>query len=236
MKKFLLTLLVVLFAGSALASDLTIPQSTLYPYKNSIEMQDDFLTGTTTTGSVGALGWSSAGTLSVQNGEANRMGIFRFDTTAVAATQARLSFPAGTSLDPALAHTIIWAFRVNTNDANTTVRVGAQANVNADPPGHGIFLEKLAADTNWFCVTRALGVQTRTDSTVAVNTNFTTMTYTRNSSGVQFNLDGVNICSVMTTNIPTTFISPEIFMINAAAAAKNFDVDYFQFKIFGIVR
>ena len=42
------------------------------------------------------------------------------------------------------------------------MRVGLGNSANADPPGDGCFIEKLAADTQWFGVTRASAAQGRT--------------------------------------------------------------------------
>ena len=231
-----ISLMIFLTALTASASSISTAPSTLYPYQSGFEMQDDFLSGTVGSGSMGTLGWTTAGTITVQSSEANRPGIYRVDTSAVSATQARLSLPTAVSIDPALPHAVMWAVRLNTNDANTTLRIGTQNATNANPPAQGIFLEKLDADTNWFCVTRAASVQTRTDSTIAITTNFVTVKYTRDSSGVQFSIDNVNVCSLMTTNIPTTFVVPEVFIINSAAAAKTVDIDYFETRVSGMVR
>lgn len=235
----LLTIAVLILSTlQAFASDLTIPQSTLYPYKSTIEIQDDFLTGINASGTVGELGWNlSGGTNTNQASEANRLGIFRKATSAVISTISVIAlYGTSAGIDPALPTVMEWAVRLNTNDANTSVRVGSGNSAFANPPTHGIYLEKLDADTNWFCVTRAAGVQTRTDSTIAITTNFVTVRTTRNSSGVQFSIGGVNVCSVMTTNIPTTFVNPFVFIINSAAADKTIDLDYFQLAISGIVR
>lgn len=231
----LLTLLLSLSTFSW-ASNLTQQQSNLYTFQSTIAIQEDFLTGGTSSTNIGNLGWTSSGTITVPASETNRLGIVKLDTTAVSATVARIHFNQAVAIDPALPTILKWTLRLNTNDANTTLRFGAQNSAAGNPPAEGIYIEKLDADTNWFCITRAGAVQTRTDSTVAVTTNFTAFSYTRNSSGVQFSINNVNVCSLMTTNIPTVFISPEVFIINSAAASKTVDLDYFQLFISGIVR
>jgi hypothetical protein len=215
-------------------SELQTQKNPLYPYRSTMFLQDDFITGNG-SGSWGDLGWISAGTVSLQNGETNRPGIIRLDTGAVAATQSRISYSNSAAIDPANTHTVLWAARVNTNDANTLVRIGSGNSVAGTPPTNGIYFEKLDADTNWFCVTRSGGAQTRTDSTVAVDTNFNAFTYTRNSSGVFFLINNTQVCS-QTTNIPTTFIAPYLFIINSAAASKTVDADYFENIIYNLVR
>lgn len=237
-RTFLTIALLILSAGLACASDLSVPQSTLYPFQNSIALQDEFVTGINTSGTVSTLGWTlSGGTNTNQASETNRLGLFRKSTSAVINTLGVIAlYGSSGAIDPTLPARMVWAVRLNTNDANTTVRVGSANSAFANPPTHGIYLEKLDADTNWFCVARAAGVETRTDSTVAVSTSFITMRITRNSSGVQFSLNGVNVCSLITTNIPTAFVNPGVSLINSAAADKSIDLDYFQLSISGIVR
>ena len=218
----------------AFGSDMTPLPSPLYPYRATMQLQDDFITGNG-SGAWGVLGWTSAGTLTIQGSEANRPGILRIDTGAVSGTQARISFSNSGAIDPASNHSDLWTARLNTNDANTTLRIGQGNSVAASPPGNGIYFEKLDADTNWFCVTRAAAVQTRNDSGVAVNTNFNTFFISRNSSGVAFYINGALVCS-HSTNIPTQFISPFAFIINSAAAAKTVDIDYFEVKVYNLVR
>lgn len=233
----LLLSIVLCVSSIVYASDVRIPQSTLYPFRNTIELYDEFSLGGVSSGGIGMLGWTSgSGTIVAAVSEANRYGVINLSTGVVSGTQARINFAVNPAIDPGMATILTWAVRLNTNDANTTVRYGAINSVAASPPADGIYIEKLDADTNWFCVTRAGGTETRTDSTVAVNTSFNTFTYTRNTSGVQFAINYVNVCSVMTTNIPTTFISPIVFLINSAVADKNADIDYFKIQIFGLSR
>lgn len=243
LKKSLIWFFLILLCGLpisflAFGSDIQTRQSSLYPYQSMIEQQDDFLGGNTVSGSIGTLGWSSAGTLtSAVSSTANRIGLIQIDTTAVAATQARINFSQNSAVfDPSLPHSILWALKLDTNDANTTFRFGATNPVQNNPPANGIYFEKLDADTNWFCVTRSGGVQTRTDSTIAIDTNYHTFTYTRTSTGVVFSYDNTAVCGTHTTNIPTTFINPVVFIINSAAASKTATIDYTQQRIYGIVR
>lgn len=238
MKMFFLFGLFALLPCLSFASDFTQQPSVIYPYQSTIEIQDDFMSGGTTSGTLGTLGWSIAGGVSTTPvSTTNRIGLFRKDTSAVAATVAYVILSAqATNTDPAVPHSILWIAQLNNNDVNTTIRLGAASTFTVSPPAHGIYIEKLDADTNFFCVTRAANVQTRTDSGVAVNTSFNTLAYTRNSSGVQFVINGALVCSVMTTNIPTSFINPGAHIVNSAAAAKTIDLDYFQMKIQGLVR
>lgn len=220
----------------ALGSSLQTLDSPIYPYQSSYMVQDDFTTGTTASGSIGALGWLGTGNITYQASETNAPGIVRFDTTTTSGTLGRISYNQSGAIDPALPHSVVWRFRLNNNDANTTLRIGAANSVAGTPPTHGIYLEKLDADTNWFCVTRASGTQTRTDTTVPVTTNMAKVAYTRNSAGVMFAFNGTPVCGTMTTNIPSTFISPFGYVVNSAAALKSMDIEYSQFVQTGLVR
>lgn len=66
------------------ASDLQQQQSTLYPYRSMIEIQDDFMFGIGTSGNIG-YGWGFAnGSVAWIPSEAGgRIGLLRRDTTAV---------------------------------------------------------------------------------------------------------------------------------------------------------
>lgn len=240
LKRTVLALICLMFPALVFGSDIQIPQSALYPFRTTLEVQDDFLTGSTGNGVIGVLGWgTTGGTSSTIASIANRPGILRRDTSAVLGTVAALYLHAVTAtvLDATnYTHSMLYAVRLNNNDANTTARVGAANTTNGNPPADGVYLEKLDADTNWFCVQRAAGAQTRTDTTVAVNTSFNNLGYTRNSSGIQFQINGVNVCGLQTANIPTVLIDPGLSIVTSAAAAKTIDIDYFQIRIFGLAR
>lgn len=227
-----------LFPFSSLASDLTTPNSNLYPFKSVIRVQEDFAGGGTVSGTIGSLGMGSAGgTTSIIASEANRPGIVRRDTSAVINTITTLVLYPGSSalMTSSLPHSITWVERLNTNDANTELRIGLAASTGAAPPNDGEYFEKLAADTNYFCVTRAASVETRTDSTIAVNTSFNTFVVTRGVGVVTFQINGVAVCS-HTTNLTAVLANPFTQIQNTAAASKTHDHDYFQLVLTGIVR
>lgn len=223
------------FSMFAFGSDLQTRQATLYPYRSTVELQDDFISGSSGSGDIGALGWVATGTLTNRDSETNRPGIFRLDTGAVSGTASRISLPVSAAIDPSNNNQITWVIRLNTNDANTTLRIGLGNSVAGNPPANGIYFEKLAANTNWFCVTRSSSTETRTDTGVAATTNFDTFFIRENSTTAQFRLNGASVCT-HSTNIPTTFVSPWVFIINTAAASKTVDLDYVQFDLNGLSR
>lgn len=239
MKRAIAVLVALVIAVTSEASDLTTRKNILYPPQSSVMLQEDFLSGGTTSGAIGALGFSfGGGTVSGIASIANRPGIFRLDTTAVSGTIFRLLPQSTASFFPGnLAHEVIWITRLNNNDANTTVRIGSLNSFIENPPTRGIYFEKLDGDTNWFCVARESATETRVDSGIAVNTNFTTFLYRLTSSGAVFFIDNVaTSCGTIATNLPTNMMSTTLQLINSAAASKTLDVDYFQLKLVGMVR
>lgn len=245
LKKSLIWFFIILLCGLpisflAFGSDMQTQQNPLYPYRSSIFLQDEFASGTTASGQIGELGWNvSAGTTTFPASPfTNRIGILRRDTGAVSGTIATIQLYQGSStfLFGSLNQSHTFETRLNNNDANTTVRYGVFNAIGANPPTEGIYLEKLDADTNWFCVTRAGAVQTRTDSTVAVNTSFNQFGFVRNSSGVTFTINNSPVCGTHTTNISAAGMNPGAQIINSAAAAKTFDFDYYQLIVTGFSR
>ena len=243
MKKYgftslMVALLVCVLALPTVASDFSQPQIMLYPYQTSVVLQDDFVAGFPAAAAVGDLGWTfSGGTVATLAPEASRPGIIRRDTSTTISTVASFQLNnASRNMLSSETYSFVYISRLNTNDANTQVRIGIQGSSNGNPDASGVYLEKLDADTNWFCVTRSAAAQTRTDSGVAISTSFFSMAVTKNSSGVQFSLNGANVCSLISTNVPTDAVLPVVQIVNSAAFSKTIDIDYFQLIITGLVR
>lgn len=234
-----ITLIALVFMSSfAHASDIQQQQTTLYPFRTTLETQDDFIYGTNTSGNIG-IGWGfSGGTVSWIPSEPNRPGIIRRDTSASASTLARtdLQITNGSVFDPSANHRVVFSVRLNNNDTDTMMRVGMFVATFSNPPLNGFFIEKLLSDTNWFCVVRNAGVQTRIDSSIPVDVNFHTFSYTRNSSGVQFSIDGLNVCGIINTNISSAFMNASLQIFNNVASSKTMDIDYFQLTQSGLSR
>ena len=205
------------------------------PRRTQIFLQDDFLTGTATSGSIGTLGWSSSGTITSLVSTTNQPGKYRIDTSSVSGTHARINGLTSALIDPSLYTSLFWRAIITQVDANTQVRIGAANGVSAVTPNDGIYFEKLDADSNWFCVTRASSSQTRTDTGVAVDTSIHNFWWVRGTSSVTFYIDGIPKAT-HTATIPTIFIGPFLYIINSAAASKTMDVDYFSLIQTGLVR
>jgi len=211
----------------------------LYNYRYGFTLQDEFLSGTQSSSQVGSLGWVTAGGVAAQSAEANSPGLYRFSTGAVINTISRLSTHNSSAFDPSTYHRISWLVRVNTPDANTTVRFGAANSVAGNPPNNGIVFEKLAADTNWFAVVYSGAVlQHRIDTGIAVSASFVSLMYEYNpaTASIGFFVNRQLVVTISNPVIPAAFISPYGFIINTAAADKTFDVDYFDMIVKGITR
>jgi hypothetical protein len=217
-----------------LASGLAVVK-TRSPFRPTVEAPpkfDDFDSGTTTSASIGALGWAiTNGTTGLAAGVASHPGIVQRQTTTTSGTIASLYQRATSATGTFLGSEYFdftWIFRLNTNDANTTLRVGAALDWAANPPAAGVYLEKLDADTNWFVVARAAGTETRTDTTIATGTGWINLRIRRLSStsvGYRVNY-GTEL--TIATNVPATALQYGVQIVNSAAASKTVDLDYFE--------
>jgi hypothetical protein len=202
-----------------------------------LDISDDFLGGgSATSGSIGELGWIFAGgTFAVGSAPAGHPGVYRRDTGAVTTTTAYARLTS--NLRPSDLFDETWEFRLNTNDADTRVRMGLSSDWATDTPVAAIYVEKKLADTEWFGAARAASTETRTAALDTVDTDWHTARMRRTSaSAVAFSIDGGAEVSV-STNVPTTdavYIGMQIF--NNAAASKTVDLDCFRMRVTGLER
>ena len=206
-----------------------------YRYQSDVFLQDHFIGGATTSGAIGELGWSSAGTITRPSSTTNHPGQVRCSTGGSSGTQSRINFAQNSIVfDPSNPIDMFFLTKPVEIDANTLIRIGMSQGVEQNPTTNGIYFEKLDADTNWFIVTRAASVQTgtRIDTGVALSAaDFIKFGILRLSTGVVFTMNGLQVGPLITANIPTQFLCPMVSILNSAAAAKTIDTDYFQ--IFG---
>lgn len=235
MTRTILVILILAMPGWAAGSDILTQKNPLYPYQSSIYFQDDFMFGSSNSGSIGSLGWNAAGTISGIVPITGRPGVIRLDTSTVSGTTTRLNMFGSGQYVLSMSPKVLWVIRLNTNDANTTVRLGNSSNW-AGGATEGAYFEKLDGDTNWFCVTRTTSVETRTNSGVAVNTSFNNYLIQATTSSVIFYINNVNVCT-NTTNLPSAdYLGTGIHIVNSAAASKTLDIDYVEMQMTGLVR
>ena len=209
--------------------------------RTSLREFDDFISGNTSTGQLGSLGWAFAGGAATHPAAvAGRPGIVRRDTSATSGTYAytggRVSSTAGTIFGTDL-FDVTWSFRLTQTDANTQVRVGVSADPATNPPASGLYLEKLFADTAWFGVSRNASAETRTTTGSTVTANTWHRVRTRRISGTQVGvtLDGGTEV-LFTTNLPNVALQPFCSIANNVATLKSMDIDYADITVTGLSR
>lgn len=211
----------------------------LYNYRNSVRVQDDFISGLTSNGNGGDLGFGfTNGTTTQIPSETNYPGIFRRDTSAVinTVTTVNLGINNNGIIPIRSIAKIVFIFRSNNNDADTLIRIGSSDSFSSNPAVNGIYFEKLGPDTNWFAVLRLGAVSIRVDTGISVNVNFNVFEVMQDGVSAKFSINGV-LVATMTTGYPVAAIlNPFVHAVNLVAASKTYDVDYFELDISNIVR
>jgi hypothetical protein len=210
----------------------------------TFDKTEDFFSGTMSGGNVGDWGWNFAGGVrAVIPAEGDHVGILRTSTGAVIDTISWTATKATTGSGiflPATMFEVEWLFRLEQTDANTEVRLGAAGGAGVDftvsPPLHGVYFEKLPADTDWFGVCRNNGVQTRTAALSPTDTAWHRARVRRvDGATIGFSLDG-GTEALLTANVPTTSLIPGNHVINRAAVDKLMYADACRLRITGLVR
>lgn len=205
-----------------------------------LELIDDFLGGAGSSGQVGAQGWNIAGgTATGVQSETNHPGILRRDTSASSGIIAYTRLLITTAAHPLLGSDLFdltCVFRLNTNDANTTMRIGLSSDYTTLTPVSGVYLEKVDADTSWFGVTRAASAQTRTAALAACDTAWHKVRIRRiDASTIGFTLDALAEVTA-TGTVPVAGMQPGSQISNSAAASKTLDHDLYRLIVTGLVR
>lgn len=231
--------------GRALTQTVT-PQQGCNP-RTCAYVSDDFIGGASTTGAIGALGWTllnnsaAIGAASV----ANHPGLFRMDTGATAQASGALSavvLRTGTTAVATVQSTDLFdlfaVFRCPVCDNNTTIRVGLSANPVLDGGnGDGIWIERLASGTTLNAITRASSVQS-SQPTITYSTNtFANVRIRRiSATTIGFTVNGGTEIAT-TTNVTAVALQPFFQVYNwTGASTKNLDLDYFDLTIPNILR
>ncbi len=209
------------------------PASTLF-YEN------DFLSGVSTTGNVGGDWTTAGGVVTNSAGVANHPGIVNrtCSTTgnAIGYTCLRGNPTTGLFL-PAELFDMTFIVKMAVNDSNTVFRCGMSSDPNSLTATHGIYVEKAAADTQWFGCNRASNSQNRTTALATTDTNFHRFRIWRSdASTISYSIDG-GTAATQTSTIPTAALMPFVHISNNNAAEdKNYDLDYFSLRITGMTR
>lgn len=201
--------------------------------------EDDFLGGTVTSGSIGALGLTLGGTGALatlqraeQVNDANYPGVIELATQAVVGSGLSLSGMRQSIIQNQLFDaTYIISPRVI--DGDSAYAFGPQSNNQVPSPNFIGFLRNLT-DTNWVAHTRIAGVSTTTDSgIVAVAETWYRLRMVRSATDVKFYINGT-LVATHTTNIPTVAMYWNICLLTNAAGDGGSTiawVDYMGIKI-----
>lgn len=108
-------------------------------------------------------------------------------------------------------------------------RLGIGNGVTNDPPTAGVYLEHLSADTNWFCVTRTGGAETRTDTGVSFATAYFAAEFTYSASVATCAINGVKVSNAANIPAASTGTTPFLHQITTGTAA-NVYVDFFKIR------
>jgi hypothetical protein len=199
-------------------------------------LNDDFLFASTETGEVGDLGWSfTNGTWNLVAAELGHPGICRRATTAVANTVAS-AFPGGGGTAVNLRfdqwREMVWIVKPVTTSTDVIIRLGVLNDMTANPPTNGAYIEKLAADTNWFGVARQSASEVRVDLGVAATADVWASFRMRqiNATSVGFSVNGGAeiVASGATVPAATTNMVQGFQATPTTANARNLDIDFFS--------
>lgn len=217
------------------------------------DLVDDYASAGTSSSSIGTSGWTTFGGtagVSTLTGEANHPGIIRkaTGTTQNSASTIYLNDDATSAQGPILLTAMFdvkLLLRLNSNDANTAMRAGWSTQPLVETPPEGAFLEKLAADTTWFYVTRSASTATRTNTSVTTTSTWVALwIYRKDASTIGFRvattLGGLSAATEFTqaTNQPGAVAGQPFIQINnsGAAVSKTFDLDWSRVRVTGISR
>lgn len=213
-----------------------------YRFRSEVHLQDDFVSGSTSTAIIGSLGFAASnGTTSyVAATSIDHPGIVRRDTSSVSGTVASLSLNASQfvlfGMNSPAVYDVTWIAKLTQTDANTTVRIGFCDGPSSGTPGNGVFFEKLDDDTVWFGLNNPVGSGgTRVSTGITVDTEWHIFRVIASATSSIFEIDGVRVVNTATQMASTAF-NPFIHIITSAAASKTMDIDFFQLRITGISR
>lgn len=223
-----------------------LPSSVPDFWDSNIELHDDFPPVSTSTGQVGSLGWisSSTGTAATvirKTAELGRPGIITLRCGSVAGGRAGIALGAdGTNFclvngGELTATWIVRSAQVLSTFEMMILGLGDVVDAVGDQ-NNGVYFQLLGSpspDTNWHIVTASGGTRSRVNTGIpyAVSTWFK-LKLTVNAAGtsVQANINGVDVGTPITTNIPSVAISP-IAKVDgiAGGTSSDTDIDFFKF-------
>ena len=203
---------------------------------------DEFLNNSGGTGAIGMLGWKFInGTVYVPAVRQGYPGLVGLRTSAAAGQVCSffLANAVGTNIfrfdEFEECRFIIIPTAANTDCA---YQYGPMSAYGVLTPTAGIYVERLATDTNYFFVCRAAGVQTRVDSGVAFAASAINLRIRRvGAADVRFSLNG-GAETTITTNVPAaaTGLNIGLQRTPTTATTRDLDLDRIALKLVPIAR
>ena len=178
---------------------------------------------------------SAAGTVAVIAGEAKHPGVITWDIGSTTAGDIS-SLYCNRSTAPFRLSRGLKQFgcgiRTPASGVGNDFIMGMSSSVSNFAPGAGIYFECLAADTNWFAVTRAASTETRTDTgvAIAVSTWLDLEVDCRDNANIKFYIDNV-LVATNTTNIPTDVGVQLVAMQAYRAQDDDVRLDYWYWDV-----
>lgn len=206
-------------------------------------LADDFIAGSAETGEIGLLGWSfTNGSITKLNGVQGRPGVVRH-TGSTTANQVCSFYLANTVGDTICRFDEFDEFTFIIKEAaaaqtDMSLQVGVMNALGNLTTTHGLYLEILPADSNYFLVTRNNSAQTRVDTGIARGTNWAKVQARRvSATEVRFQVNGGSEVTV-TTNIPDAADTLALGKQSAqtGTTARNIDIDFASIKLLPIAR
>ena len=210
----------------------------------SVTLSDDFMSGGTSSGTVGSLGWACSPAIARSVADEGHPGIINIGSGSSAGDLGWLTLwdeASNQVMRPADSFILEFVVRLTQVDTNTMFRFGLLNAHSADPPANGIFIEKEYADTGLWAVCRASGTETRTSLVpgVAAATWYRFTIRRRGTSYIGFSLGDNNNWAddlAIATNVPTVTLGPTFQVRTQVAVNKGFTLDAFQLSINGLTR
>lgn len=208
----------------------------------ALQLYDDFITGNEDTDELGAYGWrinnTGTGNIVVRlTGVSGHPGIIRFSGGTGGSARAGMNLGVAGSSALVLGGgeiTFEASIRYTGSPANQGIVIfGLGNNDVGGDQNNGVYFQFLDTDTNWFLVSANSATRTRVNTTTAVSSGtWVRFGFVVNSAGtsIQAYINGSPVGSPITTNIPSSGISPIIKADANGTIAATTDIDYYFLK------
>lgn len=209
----------------------------------AVLLADDFIAGSGETGEIGLTGWSfTNGSVTKLNGIQSHPGVVRRagSTTANQVVSFHLGNAVGDTVcrfDEFDEFTFVIK-EAAAAQTDMSLQVGIMSALGNLTTTHGMYLEILPADSNYFLVTRNNSAQNRVDTGVARGTAWAKIKGRRvSATEVRYAINGGSEITV-TANIPDAADTIAFGMQSAqtGTTARNMDIDFASIKLLPIAR